>query len=112
MYGHVHDEYHGTHRSFSTPNPIGVNFWTGSISTYSNKLPSFRMFEVDAETFLPVKIHTYLLNITEENPVWHHDHEFTELYDIKDLSPSSMDELSERFLNDEALSITLHNTRT
>mmetsp|Transcript_20972 Transcript_20972/g.20078 ORF Transcript_20972/g.20078 Transcript_20972/m.20078 type:complete len:176 (+) Transcript_20972:664-1191(+) len=112
MFGHVHDEFHGIHRSFSSENPLGVNFWTGSITTYSDRLPSFRMYEVDTETFLPVKIHTYIFNITEENPVWHHDHEFTDYYDLKDLSPSTMDDLSDRFLNDEALSMKLYNTRT
>ena len=49
--------------------------------------PSFRVFEVDAETMVPIKAHTYVFNVSEENPKWHWDHEFSELYDLSDLSP-------------------------
>lgn len=64
------------------------------------------MFEVDAETMLPVKIHTYSLNVQEENPVWKYDHEMTSLYNMTDLSPKSFADLSQRFLTDEKLALT------
>ena len=67
--------------------------------------PSFRLYEVDAETMLPVKIHTYVLDVTQEDPKWNHDHELTEYYTMKDLSPSSFVELSQRLLQDEQLAL-------
>jgi len=112
IYGHVHNEYHGVHRSFSSANPIGVNYWSGSTTTYGSNNPSFRVFEVDVETGLPVKVHTYVLDINAENPQWTHSHELTEYYAMEDLSPSSFDELSERFLNDEQLALKVLNTKT
>lgn len=87
IYGHVHKEQYGIARSFSTGKPVGVQHWTGSVSTFVQINPSFRMFEVDAETMVPVKIHTYILDIKEENPKWKWDHELTEYYNMTDLSP-------------------------
>jgi len=43
--------------------PIGVQFWSGSVSTFSEINPSFRVFEFDLETFLPVKATTYFLDL-------------------------------------------------
>ena len=87
FYGHVHKENYGVLRSFSTPNPVGVNYWTGSVSTFTSNNPSFRIFEVDAETFVPIKAHTYVFNVSESAPEWKHDHELTEYYNMQDLSP-------------------------
>jgi hypothetical protein len=35
--------------------PVGVHFWSASVSSYFAINPSFRVFEFDLETFLPVK---------------------------------------------------------
>lgn len=63
IYGHVHNEVHNLVRSVVEGKPIGVQYWAGSASTWYQVNPSFRMFEVDVETMLPVKIHTYILDI-------------------------------------------------
>lgn len=54
---------------------------------------------------LPVKVHTYVYNLQDEVPAWKWDHELTEYYNMKDLSPSSFDDLSNRILVDEELAI-------
>jgi len=82
MYGHVHRENYGIMRSFETDKPVGVNYWTGSVTTFSSANPSFRVFEVDAETLLPVRVHTYVFNVNEPNPKWSLDHELTSFYDM------------------------------
>ncbi len=87
---------HNVARSVVTGKPVGVQYWAGSVSTWFEINPSFRMFEVDVETMLPVKIHTYFLNVTDSNPQWREDHEMTEMYGMKDLSPRSFADLSER----------------
>lgn len=59
---------------------------------------------------LPVKVHTYVYNVSEEVPQWKWDHEYTEYYNMKDLSPASFDELNNRILHDEDLAIKFTNT--
>lgn len=78
---------HNVARSFSTNKSINVQFWNSSISTFISVNPSFRVFEIDVETMLPVRIHTYYLNLKDPHPQWVKSHELTEFYGLKDLSP-------------------------
>eukprot|EP00347_Sterkiella_histriomuscorum_P022876 403336826 len=112
VYGHVHEERHNIAKSFSTGKPIGVQYWASSVSTWYQVNPSFRMIEVDVETMLPVKMSTYSLNLTEDNPTWNFDHEMTEHYDMKDLSPSSFVDLSNRFLANETTALRYQLTKS
>ena len=68
------------------------------------------MFEIDVETMLPVKVHTYVLDLTAAEPKWEWHHELTEYYGMEDLSPSSFDKLSDTFLTDAELALKYHNT--
>jgi hypothetical protein len=77
VYGHKHVENYNTIRSFDGSLPIGNQIWAGSVSTWYEINPSFRMIDVDVETMLPVKIHTYSFKILEENAEWGYDHELT-----------------------------------
>lgn len=70
------------------------------------------MFEVDAETMVPLKVHTYVFNITDPNPSWKWDHELTSYYNMPDLSPQSFDELSDKFKDDEELAMLFLNTKS
>jgi hypothetical protein len=74
-------------RSIETDKPIGVSYWSGAMTTYSNTYPSFRQFVVDAETMLPIRIETYTLDVELENPDFVLDHELTEFFEMEDLSP-------------------------
>jgi len=111
VYGHVHEEMYGVWRSFETNKPVNVNQWTGSVATFSQNNPSFRMFEIDEETMLPVKMHSYVLNLRDPNPEWKWDHEYTQLYGMKDMSPASFDDLSNRMLKDEKLAMSFEKQR-
>jgi hypothetical protein len=64
---------------------VGVHYTSGSVSSFESIHPNFRVFELDAETLLPVRIHTYKLNDGD----WFLDHTWPESLGIKDLSPSS-----------------------
>ena len=44
-----------------------MHFTTGSVSTFKKIMPTFRVFEIDSETMLPVKIQTYKLDIKNDN---------------------------------------------
>ena len=54
---------------------------------------------------VPVKIETWAIDITQDDPVFEFHHEMTEYYGMDDLSPASFDLLSERFLTDEVLAV-------
>ena len=58
---------------------------------------------------VPVKVHTYVFNLSEPNPVWRWDHEMTELYGMKDLSPKSFDELNDKLLSNEEIAVKFYN---
>jgi hypothetical protein len=91
VYGHVHHEYYGIVRSFDSSKPVNVQYWTGSVSTWTAINPSFRVFYVDEETMLPVKVESYYFNVSESEPEWKYGHELTELYSMPDLRPSFFD---------------------
>lgn len=80
------------------------------MSTWEAINPSFRVFEVDEETMLPVKVYTYSLDISADAPEWKYHHELTDLYEMKDLSPSSFDTLSDQMLADEDMASRFLNT--
>ena len=54
---------------------------------------------------LPLKISSYIFNVSDEEPEWEFHHELTSYYDMEDLSPSSFDNLSSRMLQNESLAI-------
>ena len=82
--------------------PIGVHYTTGSLTTFESVYPTFRVFELDEETMLPVKIHTYKLDINSENPKWEFDHTLPEYFNLTDLRPKNIDEqLAEKLLANE-----------
>ena len=62
-------------------------FTSGTISTFEQVYPTFRVFELDKKTLIPVKIHTYKLDILSESPEWKLDHTLPEYLGLKDLSP-------------------------
>lgn len=68
FFGHVHTEQHNVIRSFSTDKAVGVHYWTGSVTTYSQTYPTFRRFVVDAETMIPLKVETYRFDPEQADP--------------------------------------------
>lgn len=74
--------------------PIGVNFWTGALTTYHDAYPSFRRFVLDAELMIPIRVETWKLDVNQQFPDFEMDHEMTEYYDMADLSPSSFEVLA------------------
>lgn len=98
-------------RSFINDKAVGVQYWTGSVSTFVETNPSFRMFEVDEETMIPLKVRTYIFNMSDPNELkWRWDHELTEFYGMKDLSPRSFDDLNDRIRDHEEVALKYHRT--
>ena len=59
---------------------------------------------------LPVNMHVYAMDIDQANaigqPLWTWQYDYLSEYNLKDLSPRSMLELSERFMTDSNLANT------
>ena len=67
------------------------------------------MIDFDEEYMVPLNIHTYYMNLTEANahpdsePVWEELHDMVEEYGLEDMSPTSMNDLTERMYTDSNL---------
>lgn len=112
FFGHVHTEEHNVIKSFENNKSVGLNYWSGAMTTYSNAYPSFRRFILDTQTMLPVQIETYRFDVNAENPEFLLDHELTSYYGMPDLSPASFDALAARFLADEDLALKYLKTKS
>jgi len=82
------------------------------MSTYEKKYPSFRRFIVDEETMLPIRVETWRIDVYAEEPEFVMDHELSQDYGMKDLSPASFDELAERMQESESLSLKYIHTQS
>ena len=80
--------------SYAHSKAVGVHYTSGSLTSFESIHPTFRLFELDAETLLPVRIHTYKLNEGD----WFLDHTWPESLGIKDLSPKSFEEMAKDIL--------------
>jgi hypothetical protein len=71
--------------------------------------PSFTVVEFDVETMLPVNIDTHFFNVTlsnEENKaIWAKLYNFQEEYGIEDLSPLSIEALTQKINTEEESAI-------
>lgn len=100
-----------------TDRAIGLNSIGGSGTTYEERNPSFAVVEFDALTMLPINMKTYYFDLVTANtiagdtPGWTFLHDWKETYGLKDLSPASMLDLSERFKTDQDLAITYNWNR-
>jgi sphingomyelin phosphodiesterase len=108
-FGHTHDESFYVVRGAYDYKPVSEYHLAGSVTTFTGKNPSFRMMDVDKETMLPIRMHTYFLNMTRANfegkPTWEHRYEFTEEYEMEDLSPSSIYEYTDKIQHNPDLAV-------
>lgn len=105
LQGHTHSEDFHVTRSIEDNKNIGLNFVTGSLTTYQNSNPGFTVVEIDEEFMVPINFKTYILNITRANlegkATWELVHDYLQEYDIPDVSPDSLFGLASRFLTDD-----------
>ncbi len=94
-------EADGEIASWDTNTTVGMNFWSGAITTYTDSYFSFRCFVLDEQTMLPITIKTYRIDVLAKEPEFVLDHSLTAYYSMVDLSPSSFDQLSAHLLTDE-----------
>ena len=113
LFGHTHDESISVIKSVSTSNNtasnIGINFIAGSLTSYTDKNPSFTLIEIDEEFMVPVNFKTYYYNIAKANDegkiTWELLHDFKSYYGLQDMRPDELNNLAERIRTDEAFAI-------
>lgn len=70
-----------------------MNFIAGSATTYQGKPQSFNVMHLDPVTMLPVEFETYAFDLDHANkydePKWDLKYNYTQVYDMPDLSPKS-----------------------
>ena len=100
FYGHTHhDEFRTVHEYFNYTNIAGLINIAPSLTTYTNKMPQFRVYDVDDDSKVLLDYTQYFLNLTKANmnlfdiPIWETLYKATEEFKIKNL----MD--YERFFN-------------
>ena len=101
FFGHTHLDMFQVASSL-TPNdpPAGVLYIVPSLTTHTAHQPSFRVFDMDAETLQIVDYQSYRLNLPKANlnpttdPLWDLAYSAKAEYDLKDLSPASWYDLS------------------
>ena len=108
-FGHKHSEQYTVVRGAYDFKPFSSYFQAGSVTTHKDKNPNFKIMEFDKETMLPVKMHTYFLNLTKANAEgeikWEYAYEFTKAFGLKDLSPTSLHKLTDKFFDNPQLAV-------
>lgn len=101
VFGHSHADQFKLSMSYSEPvKPVGVLTVCGSITTWTGSNPSFCVYEVDAETMLPIERTTMAFDIdkanTQRSVEWIQYTNWRREYEMTDLSPSSYHTLGQR----------------
>jgi len=106
FFGHNHDDHFQLTRSWNDSTPVNTAFISPSLTTYSNLLPSFRIYVMDAETNTPLNYYQYRLDLAKWNahttgPIeWDLVYNALNEYNLTDLSHATMDNLAERIKTD------------
>eukprot|EP00344_Euplotes_crassus_P003509 CAMPEP_0197000176 /NCGR_PEP_ID=MMETSP1380-20130617/5180_1 /TAXON_ID=5936 /ORGANISM="Euplotes crassus, Strain CT5" /LENGTH=434 /DNA_ID=CAMNT_0042417371 /DNA_START=534 /DNA_END=1838 /DNA_ORIENTATION=+ len=100
LFGHTHTEDINLFSDSTNENITHMVFTPGSLTTYSDHNPQFRIYDIDYATGYPVRAHKYFFNITQGNlgdPKWEKQYELTEEYGLEDMSPASFLKLTNSF---------------
>ena len=105
FFGHTHnDEFEVIPSLLKNQGPAGVLNVAPSLTTYSNKNPSFRVIEFDSVTKKMVNIHQYRLPLYKYNnstakPTFEKAYSMKEEYGLPDLSSKSFQVIAESLKN-------------
>ena len=94
-FGHLHKETFALNRGYSDEKPFHTQFFAGAMTTYPQMNPSYRVYELDAETLIPVNFKSFYLNISKAAnmkksvPKYELLYQMKQEYTMPDLSPSS-----------------------
>jgi len=82
--------------------PLHMNFIVGSLTSYSNKDPSFNIVYMNKETAIPIDFETHHASIPDANlndkAEWKRIYNYRDYFHLKNLSPYEFLKASERIL--------------
>lgn len=110
FFGHTHFDHFQLIKSLSNPDEYaGVINMSPSLTTFPRLNPSFRIYEIDTQSYQPVNYYTYRLPLSQANadlsttPKFELAYSAKELYNMKDLSPESYFKLVSHMKEDSDL---------
>jgi sphingomyelin phosphodiesterase len=88
--GHTHyDDVEGISAYFDPSKIIHLNFIAPQLTTYSHKLPSYRIYIIDKETFEVLNYEQYRFDLDKSNkevkPYWNLAYEASNFYDVENM---------------------------
>ena len=88
--GHTHrDDIEGITSYFDKNKIVNLNFVAPQLTTYSSKLPSYRIYTIDAETKQVLDYEQFRFNLKKSNeekkPYWYSAYKASEFYGVKNL---------------------------
>ena len=94
LFGHTHNEDIQLVTSITDNKNIGINFFSGSLTSNVMKNPSFNIIEFDQEFMIPVNIYTYYMDLAQANangqPNWVLLKDYLSYYNMPDLRPDNI----------------------
>ncbi|XP_053954606.1 sphingomyelin phosphodiesterase-like [Anastrepha ludens] len=106
--GHSHQDEMHLHYSANS-HAIGIAWNGGSITTYSNKNPNYRLYQIETNSMQVVDHETWIFNLTEANvhgeaqtPNWFKEYDFSTEF-TTDLSPAGIDKLLDEMTEDPSI---------
>ena len=88
--GHTHlDDIEGISEYFNKSKIIHLNFIAPQLTTYSKKLPSYRIYNIDNETMQVLNYEQYRFNLTysneKEEPLWYLAYNASDFYNVSNM---------------------------
>jgi len=107
FFGHTHNDEFEIILDNVTRTATGISFIAPSVTTFTHRNPSFRIYEFSASDFTLVDYHQYFANLTLANdqnkPEWTLAYSAMSAYGLSDMSAASWLDLVNRFQKDDAL---------
>ena len=112
FFGHAHSDFYNMfYDDVAFKRPTSVLYIPGSVTTYSNLNPGYRIYDVDGfyngSSWYPLDYHNYILNLTDVNksnkPVWKEEYSPKADLGLKNLYPEDWDDLINRLQANDTL---------
>jgi sphingomyelin phosphodiesterase len=110
FFGHLHSDTFFIYKSFlNQSETVQMGFLAPSLTPNYKRNPSFRVYEIDMDTKIPVNYQNYVLDIVKANqdpsqPLkWEVAYDFLSTYNFKDLSLDTYDTLREELVDNDAV---------
>ena len=89
--GHTHlDDIEGISEYFNHSKIIHLNYIAPPLTTYSNKMPSYRIYNIDKQTMQILSYEQIRFNLTKSNqegkPYWYSAYNSSDFYKVKDMT--------------------------